>query len=438
MYERPQNTSKARPAAVYLSNGKVLTGKISLTPGRSFKLNIPRAGKLKTTDMVTGEDVQYGKVRRFTFEPVREICFYPEKEEMRRSWKFIEKTKYDEKTAVADYSPAAKEYSGKPYPVRYLSAAVTFNSGESLQGHLYTTTVYLQTEEKTHRLILRSKQRGKAGSTLDDLVYVRRIKLLDEGKHIAAKTEVKFIDMRFGPNDAVQAVTRQSLTPIPTKITGNDTCVVESAFGEEFYLAARKDGKYIVGWPRDPSGQISPLGTPKEQNGDSALRESKQLFALAQDHLKRHRDFYNDKELLGVLESEDGSEVLTLVNLRRKVAPTHFGPIGGEWDKRLQTVVEPWRLSIWRWKYDKKNRQLALSARGTFFRVILLPEDPTPEVVISEKLWRVAASKPKAPALAELEIDHRQAGLDDATHSRLGSPGQSQSKPEERSHEKNK
>jgi len=46
--------------------------------------------------MVTGEDVQYGKVRSFTFEPVREIRFYPEKEEMRRSWKFVETTKYNE------------------------------------------------------------------------------------------------------------------------------------------------------------------------------------------------------------------------------------------------------------------------------------------------------------------------------------------------------
>ncbi|MHC4173700.1 MAG: hypothetical protein ACYTBX_09645 [Planctomycetota bacterium] len=356
-------------AAVYFSDGKVLTGKISLTPGRSFKLNIPKAGKLKTTDMVTGEDVQYGKVRRFGFEPVREIRFYPEKEEMARKWKFIEQTKYDEKTAKADYSPAAKAYSGRPYPLRYLAATVIFNSDESLKGHLYTTTVYLGTEEKTHRLILRSKQRGKEGTTLDELVYVRRIKLLDEGVNIAPKITVKFTDMCFGPKDAVQAVTRESLTPIPTKATdSNDTCIVESAFGEKFYLAVRKDGKYIVGWPEE---------------------QDKELFALAEDHLKRHRDFYNNKELLGVLASEDHSEVLTLVNLRRKVAPTHFGAIGGEWDKKLGTVVEPWRLSIWRWKYDKANQELILSCRGTFFRVILLPQDSTPEVIISEKLWQL-------------------------------------------------
>ncbi|GAF77939.1 unnamed protein product, partial [marine sediment metagenome] len=365
----PQKQNQARVAAVYFSDGKVLTGKISLTPGRSFKLNIPKAGKLKTTDMVTGEDVQYGKVRRFTFEPVREIRFYPEKEEMRRSWKFIETTKYNEETAEADYSPAAKEYSGKPYPLRYLAATVIFNSDESLQGHLYTVTVYLKTKEKTYRLVLRSKQRGGEGTMLDELVYVNRIKLLDEGKDIAAKVTVKFSDMRFGPEDAVQAVTRESLTPIPTKMTeSDDTCVVESAFGEEFYLAVRKGGKYIVGWPKE---------------------QDKQLFALARDHIRRQKDFYNDKKLLGVLAGTDGKEVLTLVSLRRKVAPTHFGEIGGEWDRELGTVVEPWRLSIWRWKYDRVNQELILSSRGTFFRIILLPKDSTPEVVISEKLWQL-------------------------------------------------
>jgi hypothetical protein len=392
-----QSGQRGRPAAVYFSDGKVLTGNISLTPGRSFKLNIPKAGKLKTTDMITGEDVQYGKVRQFTFRPVREIRFYPEREEMRRKWRFTEKTKYNEETAEADYSPAAKEYSGDPYPLRYLAATVIFNSGESLEGHLYTATVYLESGEKTHRMVLGSKQRGAEGTTLDDLVYVSRIKLLDEGESIAAKVTVKFTDMRLGPEDAVQAVTEESLTPIPTKLSSaGSTCIVESAFGEQFYLAARIDGAYIVGWPKE---------------------RDEELFALAEDHLARHRDFYNSKQLLGVLASEDtGSlreigrtaaisrgEVLTLVSLRRKVAPTHFGKIGGEWDRQRQALVEPWRLSIWRWKrvpqtrenafggpkHDKANRELILTSRGTFFRRILLPEEQTPQAILSEKLWRL-------------------------------------------------
>jgi len=229
--------------------------------------------------------------------------------------------------------------------------------------------VYLETEEKTQKIILRSKQRGEKGASLDDLVYVTKIKMLDEGKDIAANITVKFTDMTFGPNDLVQAVTRDSLTPVPTEPGESpDTFIVKSAFGEDFYLAVKKDGKYMVGWPG---------------------RGDERLFALAEDHLKRQRDFYNDKKLLGVVKSTDGREVLTLVNLRRRVAPTHFGKIGGEWDKELGTVVEPWRLSIWRWKYDQANQEMLLSSRGTFFRLIFLTTDPTPEAVISEELWQM-------------------------------------------------
>ncbi|MHC4434663.1 MAG: hypothetical protein ACYTBS_22720, partial [Planctomycetota bacterium] len=143
--------------------------------------------------------------------------------------------------------------------------------------------------------------------------------------------------------------------------------IVKSTFGEDFYLAVKKGEKCLVGWPRT---------------------QDHRLFALAEDHLKRQRDFYNDKKLLGVLKSDDNREVLTLVNLRRRFAPTHFGSIGGEWDKELNTIVEPWRLSIWRWKYDPVNEDMLLSGRGTFFRRIFLPEHPTPEAEISDELWQ--------------------------------------------------
>ena len=362
-----------RQAAVYFSDGKVLTGKIALTSGRKFKLNIPEGGKLKTSDMVTGEDVQYGKVRQFTFDPVKEIRFHPEKEELRRDWKFIETTKYDEKTAVADYTPAKKEFWGQVYPLRYLASTVIFNSGEILEGHLYSVVVYLQTEQKTYRIVLRSKQRGVKDTRLEDLIYVTKIKMLDAGLDIASDVTVKFTGMTFGPDDGVQVVTRDSLTPVPTEQgEDSDTFVVKSAFGEDFYLAIRKNGKYLVGWPE---------------------QRDEKLFALAEDYVNRQRDFYNDKKLLGVMKSKDGREVLTLLNLRRRYAPTNFGEIGGEWDKERGCIVEPWRLSIWRWKYNEADQELLLSSRGTFFRVIFLPKDPTPEAIISQELWQMQREK---------------------------------------------
>jgi hypothetical protein len=193
--------------------------------------------------------------------------------------------------------------------------------------------------------------------------------MLDEGKDIAANITVRFTDMTFEPNDVVQAVTRDSLTPVPTERGESPgTFIVKSSFGEDFYLAVKKDRKCFVGWPRT---------------------QDKKLFAVAESHIKRQRDFYNDKKLIAVTKSKDGREVLTLVNLRRRFAPTNFGDIGGEWDKELGRIVEPWRLSIWRWKYDRVNQELLLSSRGTFFRIVFLPEDPTPEAEISEELWQM-------------------------------------------------
>jgi hypothetical protein len=145
-----------------------------------------------------------------------------------------------------------------------------------------------------------------------------------------------------------------------------DTVVVESAFGESFYLAARKGEKYLVGWPAG---------------------KDEKLWDLAMDHVKRQRDFYNEKQLLGVLKIDGGRELLTLVNLRRRYATTHFGEVGGEWDADLETVVEPWRLSLWRWKYDQQHQELLLSGRGTFFRKIFLPGEPTPTVEVTPELW---------------------------------------------------
>ena len=371
-----------RRGAVYYSDGKVLTGEIFLTAGRTFKLNVPAGGTLKTKD-IFGEDVKYGKVRKFDFGPLAEIRFYPQREEMRQKWKFVGKTKYDEKTAVADYTPAPKEFWGEQYPIRYLAATAIFANGQERQGHLFTTTVYLKTEERTHQIVLRSKQRGKEGTKMEDLVYVNRIRLLEGGKAPAAQVEVKFTEVRLGKEDAVQAVTKRSLTPVPTKRTEKENAaVVESAFGEEFYLSVQKDGVYYVGWPAE---------------------QDQKLFDLTADHIKRQRDFYNDRKLLGVYQVPGSNEVLTLVNLRRRHAPTHFGEIGGEWDAKLGCIVEPWRLSIWRWKYDAKEKEMILTARGTFFRKIFLPEDPTPLAVVSEGLWNLKQEKERVVVEGKLK-----------------------------------
>ncbi len=372
-----------RMAAVYYSDGAVEMGKVSLPAGIRFKLTIPEGGSISTTDMITGEEVKYGKARLFDLSGLRELQFYPVREEMRRDWKFVGKTQYNEETAEADYSPAPKEYSGDPYPLRYLETAVEFGSGETISGHLYSVTLYLEMEpgagsgeddflamrqrRVVKKLLLTSKQRGEKKTGLKDLVYIERIRFLDAGRDFGAEVRIMAQGEAVTKENMLQAVTRETLTPAPT-IWDDQTggFVVRASLGEPFYLAMKADDCYVVGWPE---------------------KSDPELMKLAKDHLERQRDFYNDKKLLGAIWLEEGKEVLTLVNLRRRHAETNFGEIGGEWDKEVGGIVEPWRLSLWRWKYDSRNKEMILTGRGTFYRKILLPEEPTPEVVTTPALW---------------------------------------------------
>jgi hypothetical protein len=358
---------EGRVATVYYSDGNSVTGRISLTEGRLLKLNIPQGGSTKTTDMVTGEDVQYGKARTFGLDVVKTIEFVPEKEEMRQDWRFTEKKNVNKDGWV----PAAKEFSGPEYPIRYVKARVILTSSEKIEGHLYTTLLYIENKDTTRKIVLRSKERGEKEQTLEDLVYVTRIVMLDAGKEAYARMQLALTGTKFASGDAASAVTVDTLTPVTTKVQeGTGVVWVDGAFGEEVYIAVRIGKEYRVGWP--------------------AGRDD-EMWKLVEDHVKRQRDFYNEKTLLGVTRGENDGEMLSLVSLRRKVSPTHFGEIGGEWDKASGGVVEPWRLSIWRWKYDKKNHELSLVSRGTFFRVIFKPVDPTPSVVVSSDLWNIRA-----------------------------------------------
>jgi len=342
---------------------------IRISPSQSFKLTIPQGGNTYTKD-IFGKPVRYGKVRRFGFDVIKEIRFLPEKESLERKWRFIEKTKYNEKTGEADYTPAKKEFLGQPYPVRHLQAQVHFNSAEVMQGHLYTVSVYLERNDRTSKYVLRSKQRGQAGQGLDDLLYINRIKLLDEGRQFPVQLTLRFVDKNAGDVQAVSAVTKGGLTPLPGQPGDQQRqWSLASTFGEAFWVAVQRKDLYQVGWP---------------------VTQDQALLALTDDHLQRQRDFYNDKALLGIYWDQDQQEVLALVNLRRRHADTHFGAIGGEWDQEAGGIVEPWRLSVWRWTYNPSTKVMMLIGRGTFFRKILRPTDPTPRVEL-------------APALAQLQ-----------------------------------
>jgi hypothetical protein len=93
--------------------------------------------------------------------------------------------------------------------------------------------------------------------------------------------------------------------------------------------------------------------------------------------VKDPEDFFDGKELLGVWHDEVAGNLYSLMLLHRKGGTT----LGG-------AKSQPWRVSVWRWKYDPETNQLMLAGRGDLFRGIIGHGDALPAVKTSEKLWR--------------------------------------------------
>ena len=94
-------TAQERAGTIEFSDGRLVAGNISLTPGGTLKIEAGPA------------------MRVLPLDAVREIRLTPETETMERAWRFKEA------------GQTAKEYFGDPYPVRHLAVTVTLGDGDS-------------------------------------------------------------------------------------------------------------------------------------------------------------------------------------------------------------------------------------------------------------------------------------------------------------------
>jgi hypothetical protein len=350
-----------RLAAIHLSDGEVLTGQVLLTPGVNFSLAaLPKLDK----DFVKKRSFNVNQIREMSFWPWTLSPFPPERMKEPFKWDVKDRTK--------------KIVTGKPYPIRELACTVKFTNGQEMTGVLASIALYLEVVDEAsgepgqvRKFLLKQKQSGKSGHSLSDLVYVTRIRMLDEGTKVAAKLDVELLACKLGPKDELSAITRESLEGVPTKRAGKpDHYEVSSTFGENIFLAARKDGKYVVGWPAE--------GT----------RPTK-LFKDVEKHTKEVRDYFTDRKVLGILPNASGTEVLALVSLRRRVPKNAYkGECAPEFDEK-GNPMEFFRVSVWLWKRDPTAGHMILAKRGSFFRVRVDVKAPTPTVEVTPDLWPI-------------------------------------------------
>ena len=345
-----------RQASILFSDGKVAEGTVLLTPGRDFRLvAIPAE---------TG--TKFGKVSSFNVNVVREMIFTPYWEGYKRHFKF-------------DRNSARKIYEGKPYPVREPKCTVVFNSGEKRTGILHSTVIYLKEKDpdtgvtvRNRKFFLKSKQKGKPGDKLSDVVYVTRIRMLDEGQKIEKSLEMEFLSLDPKSMGDLKALTQETLTSVQIKAGEADGKMkVFSTLGENVFLATRIGDRYVAGWPEE--------GTKRTK-----------LFEAVEKEFIKLVDYYNERKLLGILSLDNGRRILTLASLRRQAPEGAYRGMPGFFEIDANgELMEYFRLSVWLWNRDPKTGNMVLVDRGSFYRKRLHAEAKTPEMGVCPDLWPV-------------------------------------------------
>ncbi len=135
---------------IILSTGETIAGDISTTPGKPLRI-------------WAEEERQYYDVNIADIREIRASVLW-EREE--REWHFI--------ASGSDI----KEYTDKTYPARETQYTFVLRDGKEVTGGV-AAPLYVQTPEGQQRFILHKRNKGQAGETLNDLVYVKMVRFSD-------------------------------------------------------------------------------------------------------------------------------------------------------------------------------------------------------------------------------------------------------------------
>jgi hypothetical protein len=375
-----------RHAVVFMSDGTEYEGILQLTPGIDIKLiKLPGGGDEKTGTVDLDDIRAKQRVFTFNFDVVKEMTFSPLNEEYLKKFKILN-------ISNQRAEEVKKVRFGLPYPVLKPKCKVLFNSGETATGVVGTRAVFLRIidpdtgfVQETKKFVVRSKYSGEPGQSLDDLVHVQRIKMLDEGAAFARNMKVDFRSFEVASADAesgIRAITQDTLSRVVVKNDADGKPRVHSSLGENVFLAAQVDGRWVAGWPAE--------GTKRTD-----------LFKSVESEFLKVQDYYTEKKLLGIISEDRDRKITALVRLRRDIPDPEFAlawakGVGGgfEMDGNGE-LMEFYRLSIWRFVRDSESGKMTLIDRGTFCRTRIKLEEETPEMGIAPDLWPVVMKDDK-------------------------------------------
>jgi hypothetical protein len=337
-----------RPGAVEWSDGHQVTGAISLTAGKDLHV-------FTTTSQVS-----------IALDEVKEIRFTPEKEEMWEGFYF------------PNAGQATQVKTGDVYPIRYLQTQVTLGNGQVVEGHLFTTVLYVEPDDgQTEKVVLMAKQTGANGQKLSDLIYPTAI-VFDGGAASTASAEINLTEAGFVPLHPPVIVQRPDLAFLPMQQTDGKSIwtVPTDDPGKIFFSVQAADGIHVT-WPM--GGYVgNQVMKPSDTPPPVPLADVDPTARIAvKDGLRDMQDFYDTRTLLGCFTGDDVTDIFSLVMMKR-VGPTNA----------YAADKIPWSLVILRWKYDADQKKATLLNRALLVMGRTVGNSPLPTVFKQPELVR--------------------------------------------------
>jgi len=142
--------AEARSAVITLSDGSTLRGTVATTPDKPIRI----------------WDEKAEVYRDVPFRLIKSLEAHVLWERDEPEWRFI------------DSGSDIKEQTGRTYPARELEYTATLLNGQQIRGGIVAPLYFESSEDNERRtLVLHKRQKGEAGQTLEELVYVLKAEL---------------------------------------------------------------------------------------------------------------------------------------------------------------------------------------------------------------------------------------------------------------------
>jgi hypothetical protein len=321
-----------RPGAIEFSDGHKLAGAVSLTPGKDLR--------------VFTDTMQVS----LSLDEVTQIRFLPEKEQMWEGFYF------------PDAGQTTQVKTGEVYPIRYLKTEVTLADGKVITGHLYTTVFYIENDDGAQKVVVTAKQTGTNGEKMADLTYPTLIHF-DGGASAASSSTIDLTQSGLTGIQPPVVVAEPDLTPLPVEqVAGKSIWTMPMGDATQILFSVEAADGIHVAWPQEavPGPDVDPNIQPALATG-----------------LKNMQDFYDNRTLLGSFVGGDGTDIYSLVMMKRLGAMVGMGS---------DTI--PWSLVILRWKYDPDQKKATLLNRALLKIGRQASNSPPPVVLKQPELLR--------------------------------------------------